>query len=94
MISPKPSTLRDPHYIEWIHVQCCVICGSHPPNVAHHVFGGGMGNKCSDRATVPVCTTCHSKIHQHTSKGGFCSKEQLDDLLERLQHEYEIKGRR
>ena len=38
----------------------CVICGSPPPNDAHHCISGRYGTrKASDFDTLPLCRACH-----------------------------------
>ena len=51
---------RDAAYLEWIRTLPCCACGRHPRNEPAHVgHDGGMKQKCSDYATVPLCHVCH-----------------------------------
>jgi hypothetical protein len=52
---------RDTRYLAWIRTQPCIIC---PPwkrsqIEAAHVGPRGVGQKCSDRQTVPLCLRHH-----------------------------------
>ena len=52
---------RDKHYLEWIRLLPCIICGiegrSEP---AHTGTDGGMSMKASDYSCVPLCSGCHT----------------------------------
>lgn len=60
---PKPTTARDGSYLDHVRSKPCCSCGAPPRSHAHHVAGGGMGAKCSDYLTAPLCATCHSWWH-------------------------------
>jgi hypothetical protein len=49
---------RDPKYLEWIRTQCCLICHDGPVEAAH-VGERGLGQKCPDRETIPLCAEHH-----------------------------------
>lgn len=60
---PKPTTPRDEDYLAHVRRHPCCSCGTTENICAHHVAGGGMGAKCSDYLTAPLCATCHSWWH-------------------------------
>jgi hypothetical protein len=50
---------RDAAYRAWIRTLKCETCGATPCEAAHVGLDGGMGMKCSDYSTVPLCWRCH-----------------------------------
>ena len=57
----KPTRVTDPAYLTWIASLPCCVCGNTDGTVIyHHVEAGGMGSKCSDRLTVPLCHNHHT----------------------------------
>ena len=72
---------RDDDYKEFIRGQdCCVTgkMGSEIENVIpHHVDSRGMGTKCSDYKTVPLCQSTHLELHQ-IGKRKFLEKHAVD----------------
>ena len=60
---------RSRAYLQYVSSLQCP-CGN-PADEAHHVIdcglGGGMGTKPSDLATIPLCRTCHSMIHNNVA---------------------------
>lgn len=51
----------------------CVICGSPPPNDAHHCYHDRYGtSKKSDFDTIPLCKFCHQEgplsVHKAKAK--------------------------
>ena len=53
---------KDEKYLNFIRKQECIICqGAFGKSEAHHVFVGGMGMKCSDHFTVPLCAAHHTQ---------------------------------
>lgn len=84
----KVKTPRDKSYLKWIDGQDCCIC-SGIEVTHHHVFGNGMGIKCSDYDTLPVCCVCHDMIHRYYTKQSYWKPEQLKELLEHYQAKYE-----
>jgi hypothetical protein len=60
----------DPYWLARIRKQPCAMCGHGPPCDAHHAtFGRGMGQRASDRETMPLCRVCH--LNFHAGKGPF-----------------------
>jgi hypothetical protein len=60
---PKPVRFEDDAYLRFIRRQPCLICGA--ASQAHHVQAGGVGTKCSDYRTVPLCHNHHRELHNH-----------------------------
>jgi hypothetical protein len=58
---------RSPKYLAWVRTLPCCVCGG-LAEAAHHLIGvggqGGMGTKAPDSHAMPVCSTCHRKIHE------------------------------
>lgn len=67
---PKNARIKSKPYLEWVATLPCVACEIRDGTVvAHHWRGeggrlsGGMGLKASDWLTMPLCFTCHNKMH-------------------------------
>lgn len=61
---PKPRTSRNSDYLAFVRTLPCVICEA-PYAVPHHAGDNrGMALKCSDTRTIPLCTRCHTEMHQ------------------------------
>ena len=61
---------RNKAYLKWVREQPCLVCYSPMDTQAHHIKGlllSGMGIKGDDSAVIPVCPTCHSKIHEDSN---------------------------
>lgn len=61
--------LSDPDYLDWIRSLPCLICAKlNRPQFgrteAAHVGMRGLGQKCSDRETIPLCA-CHHRTGEH-----------------------------
>jgi len=84
----KVKTERNPSYLRWLLTQRCVGCGKQA-DVYHHASSGGMGIKGSDMDAIPLCHEHHTLIHQHYSKRGWFTPEQLRDILDRLHNRFE-----
>ena len=50
---------RDWRYRDFIHSLECTTCGAPPRSEVAHIGSRGMGQKCSDYETIPLCTSCH-----------------------------------
>jgi hypothetical protein len=85
---PKVKTVRDAHYLKWIRTRPCEVCRKPPPSQSHHSESGGMSIVGSDHSAIPVCLDCHREIHQHSSKRGQWSKDELDAILSRLHSKF------
>lgn len=68
MMFPKRKPYRNKTYLDYVRAHACCACLASPPSDPHHFMegGGGMGTKCDDTFTVPLCRTCHTEWH---SKG-------------------------
>lgn len=57
-------TKRSKQYLDFIRKQPCLVCGVNPSQ-AHHesLTGRGVGIKCSDFETIPLCPDCHRLRH-------------------------------
>ena len=62
--------IKSKAYTEWVATLPCSGCEARDGTVvAHHLKGrmsplsGGMGYKASDWLTMPMCFTCHNKMH-------------------------------
>ena len=75
----KKLGLHDPAYMAWVATQACIVCGRKPVEVAH-VGLRGLGQKCSDRETLPICTLHHrsGKESQHELGKRFWPMHSLD----------------
>lgn len=58
----KPKRIRDEKYLRYIRSLPCNACPKPAPSIPHHTKAGGMGTKCSDYETVPLCKRCHDQI--------------------------------
>jgi Protein of unknown function (DUF968) len=56
---PKHDLLRNGSYLRWIRSLPCCICGGTRFIEAAHVGERGMGQKCSDFETLPLCADHH-----------------------------------
>lgn len=79
--------VRDPEYLAWIRMQWCIICeyvtGSEAGTrhvEAAHVGRRGLGQKCSDNETVPLCVRHHrtGKDSHHVLGKNFWKHHGLD----------------
>lgn len=64
---PKPTTARSVAYLAHVRRHPCCSCGRETGIHAHHIAGGGMGSKCSDYYTAPLCGVCHQHLHATAS---------------------------
>jgi hypothetical protein len=57
---------RSPAYLAFVRTHHCVWCSA-PADHAHHFDrrhgGGGIGIKCHDTFTVPLCCRHHDAVH-------------------------------
>jgi hypothetical protein len=50
---------RDKEYLIFVREHRCIVCGKKCTQ-AHHIEKEGLGIKCSDYKTVPLCEACHT----------------------------------
>ena len=81
---PKPVRLEDPDYLRFIRRQGCLL---HPQVAAdaHHLEARGVGTKCSDYRTIPLCRIHHRELH-HLGRRRFENVHSVD--LPREQFRY------
>ncbi len=63
----KFGPIRSENYLEHVRVRPCCVCGAPGPSEPHHFGPRGVGQKCSDLRTVPLCSAlngCHDQFHQ------------------------------
>lgn len=83
---PRKGRLLDPQYLDWIRAQQCVICALNgpPPSWADveaaHIGRRGLGQKCSDHETIPLCAYYHriSNRSAHATGANFWDIHSLD----------------
>lgn len=59
-----PFRLRSIKYLYHIRGKPCLVCGS--PGEAHHIQYAqprALGRKTGDQFSIPLCHTCHMKLH-------------------------------
>ena len=59
---PKP--IRDPEFLEFIRSLPCCVCFRTRTVETAHVGRRGMGQKSSDRETIPLCSLHHREQHR------------------------------
>jgi|SoimicmetaTmtLPB_FD_contig_71_143848_length_772_multi_1_in_0_out_0_3 hypothetical protein len=60
----KEPTWRSDPYMTWVRAQTCMGCGSWGIHHAHHNIAERYGSsKASDAWTLPLCPTCHTRLH-------------------------------
>lgn len=70
MSFPKSKRMENRKYLNWVATHKCAACGIHDETIVpHHLkhiyqqLSGGTGYKASDWLTMPLCFSCHDKIH-------------------------------
>ena len=85
---PKPVTIKNQKYKDWIKSLCCCVTGrqSVDPNTGerfsdpHHVNFPGhgmMSGKTDDTRTIPLCHDLHLEVHRIGNKA-FAEKYDLN----------------
>ena len=66
----------------------CSVCSTRPVQV-HHIRGAGLtgiGQKCSDWFTIPLCPPCHDSFHrQGRMKWEMQNGPQVDHVAQTLE---------
>jgi len=65
--APRPDPRRDSEYLRWIRTLPCILCSTwrlptlsnRGPVEAAHVGERGLGQKCPDNQTLPLCCWHH-----------------------------------
>jgi hypothetical protein len=94
MMLPKPKRITDKKYLQFIRELLCIICMKPAPSEPHHwneKGQGGMGTKCSDYRTIPLCFDHHREAH--LEKRTFLTEYRLEieDVIEMLNKKWERK---
>lgn len=89
----KTKTERSEEYKRYIRSKPCMICGS--KSEVHHeaIVPGGIGLKCSDFETLPLCRNCH--IERHTAGvDTFYNRHNINYVKEiiKYQQDYRLKN--
>ena len=78
--------LRSTKYLGFVRSHPCMICENNYGVHAHHLrkkkdnYPKAMGMKVSDEFTVPLCWSCHARLHQpNSSEDRFWDAEYTDD---------------
>lgn len=60
---PRPEPpWRSPEHLVLVRQQPCCGCGAAAPSDPHHFGERGVGQRCSDLLTVPLCRRCHDLV--------------------------------
>ena len=88
----KKQTARSVEYLDYIRTLGCAICGQQAE--PHHAETGGVGMKCSDYKTIPLCRQHHDEIHR-IGKLSFQRKYNVDIefITDRLSGDFHAKSR-
>jgi len=82
--APKPPAAEKragKEHMKKVKMCRCVICGSYPPNDAHHCFCDRYsGKRTSDWQVIPLCKTCHQDgpLAIHNDKKGWVKRNGPD----------------
>lgn len=82
---PKPVTIEDPFYKEYVKSLPCCVCMSQEPSPPHHMHPpgkGGMALTPCDYYLVPMCGLCHTTYHSGITKVEFANKYRVNLWLE------------
>ena len=101
--TPRRGPARDPKYLDWIRGLACVVCWpgsigyslSTTHREAAHVGERGLGQKCSDYETIPLCAQHHrlGKDSHHVLSKAFWAHHGLDKaaIIAELRRLYESR---
>lgn len=95
---PKPrKPYRNEDYLRFVRSRACCMCSQDRTDqlavVPHHFGSRGVGQKCDDYLTVPVCIGCHRMIHDGQLGGPKELREQFMAVAAETLAEY-IEERR
>jgi hypothetical protein len=79
---PKKKPFRSARYLHHIRSLPCCEC-RYPRSEAHHIETGGMGTKCGDNLTVPLCGPYARGCHGRADKSK-TSAEKYRPIAQRL----------
>lgn len=91
IVFPKPQRIKDPKYLKWIAIKPCLLEDEHKcigDTVPCHLEASGMGTKCADYKSVPLCYEGHQGDEglDKIGLGNFENKYKLD--LKHIAFEY------
>jgi hypothetical protein len=79
---PKPKAPEQrPEHLRRVREKACCVCYAPPPSEAHHFGRRGVGQKCDDCQTVPLCRLCHQRWHSQGSCSPFPRSETIELFL-------------
>lgn len=64
----KAKPTRSKRYLDHVRAHACARCHAPPRSEAHHYGPRGLGQKCSDMLTVPLCRSCHQWVEDGGEK--------------------------
>lgn len=76
---------RSPSFLGLIRITRCMCCGMKPPSDPHHAGRRGVGQKCSDFLTVPLCRKCHTAVTDTNRLPGAATVEQSNAIIQKRQ---------
>ncbi len=69
----RSGRVRDEAWLAEVRKLACAACFNPGPCEPDHVGRRGLGQKCSDRETIPLCARCHRD--RHDCRGFFAGRE-------------------
>jgi hypothetical protein len=78
---PGRGPARSEKYLAYIRTLSCAGCGAPGPSDPHHFGARGVGQKCGDYQTTPLCRGCHDSFHALREIPGRNVAETRGDLL-------------
>jgi hypothetical protein len=78
----KPIRERDREHLKFVAAQPCLVCGRTPSDAHHIKFAEqrAMGQKVSDKFTVPVCRLHHRELHRRGNERAWWEGHGIDPL--------------
>ena len=91
---PKSKRWQRPGYLKWVATLPCASCGIIDETIVPHhaidisaiagrVSSKGMGMKTNDWLVMPLCYTCHSKLHNGDKSIQSCQPLFIFDTLDK-----------
>jgi len=83
---PKQTAVRDPEYLKWIRTLPCSACGAFSTVAHHHPAAGhsSVGLKCDDTRAIPLCPTCHHRVHSVGKASFWGDLDAVETMIARL----------
>ena len=78
MWNPKPTRYKSQKYLGFIKLLPCEVANRECMGqiIPHHVEAGGVGTKCHDTFTIPLCVFHHAETHRGAKS--FLEKYNID----------------